>query len=200
MMKCTVSSLDLCPYKWAEQPSDQALICDPSGSYIRMKCSIESLENVSVTWFMTNISDDAGVDGNEIMQGGPFSIVPSKTMGNITFASLIFLAEECSFGYYWCKITFPSMDMTTSSAIVAVISNSSLPPCSNISTPYDPPSNTNITCAVKGFGASEIASSNPSTIPPTNPPTTLYSTSPTETSVSSSSAVSEVPLSKREML
>ena len=191
-MKCTVSSLDLCPYKWSEQPSDQALICDPRGSYIRMKCSIESLESVSVTWFMTNNSDDAGVDGNEIMEGGSFSIVPSTTMDNITFASLVFLAEECSFGYYWCEITFPSMNMTTSSAIVAVISNSSLPLCSDIAEPYDPPSNTNTECAVKGFNASEIASS--------YPPTILYSTSPTESSASLSTTVSEILLSKHEML
>ena len=195
-MKCTVSSLDLCPYKWYEQPSDQALTCDPHGSYIRMKCSIQSLESVSVTWFMTNNSDDAGFDGNQIMEGEPFSIVPSKTEGNITFSSLVFPAEECTFGYYWCEITFPSMNMTTSSAIVAVISNSSLPLCSDIAMPYDPPSNTNTECAVKGFGASEIASSNPST----NLPTTLYSTSPTDNSVSSSSMASEVFLSKHDML
>ena len=132
------------------------------------------------------------LDGNQIMEGEPFSIVPSTTKGNKTFASLVFLAEECTFGYYWCEITFPSMDMTTSSAIVAVIDNSSLPLCSDIAMPYDPPSNTNTECAVKGFNASEIASS--------NPPTTLYSTSSTENSVSSSSTVSEILLSKREML
>ena len=191
MMKCTVSSLDPCPYQWYEQPSDQALTCDPQGAYIRMKCSIMPAESVSVVWFMTNDSDDAGFDGNEIMPIENVHIVPSNTKDNITFSTLVFLAENCTFGYYWCEANFTSMDKA-SSAIVAVISNSSLPLCSDIAVPYDPPSNTNIECAVKEFSASEIASS--------NLPTTLYSTSQTENLVLSSTTVSEVRLSKDEIL
>ena len=105
-------------------------------------------------------------------------------MDNITFASLLFLAEEDTFGYYWCEVTFPSMNKASSS-FVAVISNSSLPLCSDIAVPYDPPSNTNIDCAVEGFSASEIATS--------LPPTTLYSTSTNEYLSSPSTTVSEVP-------
>ena len=149
-----------------------------------MKCSILSVESVSLAWFMTNITDDAGFDGNEIVEGGLFNIVPSTTMDNITFASLVFLAEEDSFGYYWCEVTFPSMNKASSS-FVAVISNSSLPLCSGIAEPYDPPSNTNTVCAVEGFSVSDIATS--------LPPTTLYSTSTDEYSFSPSSTVSEVP-------
>ena len=98
--KSNVFLLDICPVFWYEQPSNQPLTCDPRGSYLRMKCSILSAESVSLAWFMTNSTDDAGIDGNEIMDGGPFSIVPSITLDNITFASLVFLAEEDTFGYY----------------------------------------------------------------------------------------------------
>ena len=190
-MKCTVSCLDLCPYHWYEQPSNEALTCDPQGVYIRMRCTIMSMESVTVTWFMTNNTDDAGLDGMEIMDNGIFSIVPSTTKGNLSFASVVFLAEECTFGYYWCEVTFPSMKMA-SSAIAAVISNSSLPPCSEIAKPYDPPSNTNNECAVEGFSVSEISSS--------ISPAIHYPMTPTEYSFSPSTTVSEVLLEKRGML
>ena len=73
-----------------------------------------------------------------------------------------------------------------SSPFVAVISNSSLPSCSDIAIiPYDPPSNTNMDCAVEGFSVSEIA--------PSIPPNTLYSTNTNEHLFSPSTTVSEVP-------
>lgn len=149
-----------------------------------MKCSILSAESVSVGWFMTINIDDAGIDGIEIMEGVPFSIVPSQTEGNITFSSLVFLAKEDTFGYYWCEIMFPSMNKA-SSPVVAVTSNSSLPLCSDIAMPYDPPSNTSMGCAVEGLSVSEITSSLPST--------PLYSTSTSEYSFSPSTVISEVP-------
>ena len=182
--KSTVSLLDICPFFWYEQPSNQPLTCDPQGAYLRMKCSVQSAESVSLAWFMTKNIDDAGIDGNEIMEGEPFSIVPSTTVNNITFAVVFFLAEEDTFGYYWCEITFTSMNIA-SSPVVAVISNSSLTLCSDIARPYDPPSNTNIDCAVKEFRVSEIATF--------LPPTTLYSTNTNEYSFSPSTTVSEVP-------
>ena len=178
------NSTDLCPYQWCEQPSNQALSCDPQGAHIRMKCSVCSVESVSVSWFMTQDVYDAGFAGYEITNGGPFDISPSSTKDNISFTSLFFQASNCTFGYYWCEINFPPVNMIPSS-VVAVIPNISLPLC-NITRPYDPPSNTNKECAVKGFSGSET--------------TTHYPTSPTKYSVSPSTTVSKVLLSKHEML
>ena len=183
LSKCTVCCLEPCAFFWSEQPSNEALTCDPQGAYIRMKCSILSVESVPVVWLMTNSTDDAGIDGNEIVEGGLFSLVPSTTKGNMSFASLAFLAEESTFGYYWCEVTLPAMNMA-SSPIVAVISNNSLPLCSDIAVPYDPPTNTNMDCAVEGFRVSEIATS--------LPPTTLYSTRTNEYSFSPTTTVCEV--------
>ena len=71
-----------------------------------------------------------------------------------------------------------------SSPVVAVISNSSLPLCSDISIPYDPPSNTNTDCAVEGFSVSEITTF--------LPPTTLYLSNINEYSFSPPTTVSKV--------
>ena len=182
-MKYTVFSLDSCPFLWKERPSNQELTCDPRGSYIRMKCSILSAESASLAWFMTKNVANAGFDGFDLGKGDKFNIVPTTTEENVTFSSLVFVAEEETFGYYWCEVLFPSMNKATS-PVVAVISNSSLPLCSDIARPYDPPSNRNMDCAVEEFSVSGIASS--------LTPTTLYSTSSIKYSISPSSRVSEV--------